>query len=112
MTENARVDATVAALRAGDLEEVGRLLDASHASLRDDYAASVPEVERTVERLEEAGAAGARMVGGGFGGAVLALLPPGVAVPGGALARRPRAPRPPRLSPSSSDSGRVSAHAT
>ena len=77
ITENARVDATVAALRAGDLDEVGRLLDASHASLRDDYAASVPEVERTVERLEQAGAVGARMVGGGFGGAVLALLPPG-----------------------------------
>ena len=85
LTENARVDATIAALRAGDLAEVGRLLDASHASLRDDYAASVPEVEATVERLKAAGAAGARMVGGGFGGAVLALLPPGVAVPAGAL---------------------------
>ena len=85
ISENARVDATVAALRAGDLEQVGRLLDASHASLRDDYAASVPEVEATVERLKEAGAVGARMVGGGFGGAVLALLPPGVAVPDGAL---------------------------
>ena len=45
-TENDRVDATVAALERGDLEEVGRLLDASHASLRDDYDASVPEVER------------------------------------------------------------------
>jgi galactokinase len=85
LTENARVDAMVAALRAGDLEEAARLLDASHASLRDDYAASVPEVERAVERLKRAGAAGARMVGGGFGGAVLALLPPGVAVPDGAL---------------------------
>jgi galactokinase len=78
VTENARVDAVVRALQAGDLEEVGALLDASHASLRDDYEASVPEVERTVERLKEAGAAGARMVGGGFGGAVLALLGPGV----------------------------------
>jgi galactokinase len=85
ITENARVDATVDALRAGDLEEVGRLLDASHASLRDDYAASVPEVEATVERLKDAGAVGARMVGGGFGGAVLALLPPGAGVPDGAL---------------------------
>jgi galactokinase len=92
MTENARVDATVAALRAGDLEQVGRLLDASHASLRDDYAASVPEVEATVERLKQAGAVGARMVGGGFGGAVLALLPPGVAVPGGALRVAPGLP--------------------
>jgi galactokinase len=92
ISENARVDATVAALRAGDLEEVGRLLDAGHASLRDDYAASVPEVERTVEALKAAGAAGARMVGGGFGGAVLGLLRPGVAVPAGALAVAPGPP--------------------
>src|SRR5215217_253374 len=77
LTENARVDAMVEALRTGDLEEAGGLLDASHASLRQDYEASVPEVEHTVERLKHAGAAGARMVGGGFGGAVLALLPPG-----------------------------------
>ena len=48
LSENRRVDETVAALRAGDLEAVGRLLDASHASLRDDYEASVPEVEATV----------------------------------------------------------------
>jgi galactokinase len=92
ITENARVDATIAALRAEELDEVGRLLDASHASLRDDYAASVPEVEQTVERLKEVGAAGARMVGGGFGGAVLALLPPGVAVPDGALRVAPGPP--------------------
>ena len=77
LTENERVDRTVDALTAGDLGEVARLLDASHASLRDDYDASVPEVERTVERLRRAGAAGARMVGGGFGGSVLALFPPG-----------------------------------
>jgi galactokinase len=86
MTENARVDAMVAALRAGDLEQAGRLLDEGHASLRDDYAASVPEVERTVERLKAAGAAGARMVGGGFGGAVLALFRPGGSPPAGAFA--------------------------
>ena len=55
LSENGRVDATVEALRAGDLEAVGRLLDASHASLRDDYEASVPEVEATVERLKAAG---------------------------------------------------------
>ena len=85
LTENARVDAMVVALRAGDLAEAGRLLDASHASLRDDYDASVPEVERTVTRLKAAGAAGARMVGGGFGGAVLALLGPGVDAPAGAV---------------------------
>jgi galactokinase len=92
LSENARVDAMVTALRDGDLPEAGRLLDASHASLRDDYAASVPEVERTVERLKAAGAAGARMVGGGFGGSVLALLGPGVAAPAGALVVAPGPP--------------------
>jgi galactokinase len=79
VTENARVEATIAALHAGDLRAVGELLDASHASLRDDYEASVPEVEAAVSALKDAGAAGARMVGGGFGGSVLALLPPGAA---------------------------------
>ena len=92
ISENDRVDATIAALRAGDLERVAELLDAGHASLRDDYDASVPEVERTVERLKQAGAAGARMVGGGFGGAVLGLLRPGVGVPAGALAVAPGLP--------------------
>jgi galactokinase len=92
LSENARVDATVDALRARDLEAVGRLLDASHASLRDDYEASVPEVEATVERLKAAGAAGARMMGGGFGGAVLALFPPGAALPDGATVVVPGPP--------------------
>ena len=92
LTENARVDATAAALDGHDLETVAALLDASHASLRDDYEASVPEVEATVERLKAVGAAGARMVGGGFGGSVLALLPPGVARPAAALAVTPGAP--------------------
>ena len=50
-----------------------------------------------MERLKEAGAAGARMVGGGFGGAVLALLPPGVAVPDGALGVVPGRPPPASL---------------
>jgi galactokinase len=81
LDENARVDATVRALHDQDLGEVGRLLDASHASLRDLYDASTDKVEATVQRLRDHGAAGARMVGGGFGGHVLALLPPGVAVP-------------------------------
>jgi galactokinase len=89
LTENARVDAMVAALGGSDLEAAGRLLDASHASLRDDYAASVPAVERTVAALHAAGAAGARMVGGGFGGSVLALLGPGVVAPPGAVAVAP-----------------------
>jgi galactokinase len=92
LSENGRVDATVAALRAGDLEEVGRLLDASHASLRDDYDASVPEVEAVVDRLKGAGAAGARMMGGGFGGAVLALFTPGAALPDDATLVAPGPP--------------------
>jgi len=89
LTENARVDAMAAALAAHDLERAGALLSASHASLRDDYEASVPEVERTVEALERAGAAGARMVGGGFGGSVLALFPPGATPPEGAVSVAP-----------------------
>ena len=77
LSENARVDAAVAALRDGDLEQLGALLDASHASLRDDYEVSVDAVERTVARLKDAGAVGARIVGGGFGGSVLALFASG-----------------------------------
>ena len=87
--ENARVDEMVAALERHDLERAAELLDASHASLRDLYDASVPEVEATVDALKRAGAAGARMVGGGFGGSVLALLPPGADVPDGAVAVAP-----------------------
>ena len=90
-TENARVDDAIAALQARDLEALGALLDASHASLRDDYEASTDAVERTVAALRDHGAAGARMVGGGFGGHVLALLPPGTRVPDGALAVIPSA---------------------
>jgi len=81
--ENARVKDTVAALRTGDLPAVGRLLNASHASLRDQYEVSTPAVETAVERLLRAGATGARIVGGGFGGYVLGLLAPGVHAPEG-----------------------------
>jgi galactokinase len=84
LSENERVDAAVAALAAGDLEELGRLLDASHRSLRDDYEVSVPAVEEAVSACKEAGALGARIMGGGFGGSVLALFPPGAAPPAGA----------------------------
>ena len=90
--ENARVDAMAQALEHRDLVRAGALLDASHASLRDDYESSVPEVEATVERLKAHGAAGARMVGGGFGGSVLALFAPGVAAPGDAVAVAPGPP--------------------
>jgi galactokinase len=87
--ENKRVDAAVSALARGDLPELGRLLDASHASLRDLYEVSTDAVETTVEMLREAGAAGARIVGGGFGGHVLALFPPDASPPSGAYPVRP-----------------------
>jgi galactokinase len=83
LSENERVDAAVAALAAGDLAGLGRLLDASHRSLRDDYEVSVPAVEEAVNACKEAGALGARIMGGGFGGSVLALFPPGPELPPG-----------------------------
>jgi galactokinase len=89
VTENARVQETVAALSNGDLERVGALLNASHASLRDCFAISTPTVERTVKTLVDAGAIGARIVGGGFGGHVLGLLPPETQPPPGALEVEP-----------------------
>jgi galactokinase len=92
LSENARVDAAVRALREGDLAALGRLLDASHASLRDDYEVSVDAVERTVMRLKDAGAVGARIMGGGFGGSVLALFGPGAAVPQDATVVEPAGP--------------------
>jgi galactokinase len=92
LTENARVDAAVAALRAGDLPALGELIDASHASLRDDYEVSVDAVERTVARLEDAGAAGARIMGGGFGGSVLALFAPDAEPPQDATVVEPAGP--------------------
>jgi galactokinase len=81
LSENERVRRGVEALRSEDMAALAELLDASHASLRDDYEVSVPEVEATVERMKEAGATGARIMGGGFGGAVLALFPPGTKPP-------------------------------
>jgi len=89
--ENDRVRRAVDALRAGDCDELGRLLDESHASLRDLYEVSVPAVEATVASLRAAGAAGARLVGGGFGGSVLALFPPGKRPPAQALRVAPSA---------------------
>jgi galactokinase len=91
LSENKRVDAAVEALAAGDLPGLGRLLDASHRSLRDDYEVSVPAVEAAVAACREAGALGARIMGGGFGGSVLALFPPGAKPPRGAVAVEPGA---------------------
>ena len=89
LAENQRVEAAVVALRIGDLAGLGRLLNASHASLRDLYEVSVPAVESVVARLLAAGAVGARMVGGGFGGSVLALFPPDMPLPADAIALVP-----------------------
>jgi galactokinase len=89
VSEDARVGDTVAALERGDLGEVGRLLDASHASLRDDYEVSTDAVEDAVARCKRAGAVGARIMGGGFGGSVLALLPGDAEPPSGAVEVRP-----------------------
>jgi galactokinase len=75
--EIARVDATVLALRAGDLASVGKLLTASHRSSQTLFENSTPELDFLVERL--AGAPhvyGARLTGGGFGGAVMAVTSP------------------------------------
>jgi galactokinase len=60
-------------LRAHDDAEVGELLNASHRSLRDDYEVSTPDLDRLVEVAIAAGAIGARLVGGGFGGSIIAL---------------------------------------
>jgi galactokinase len=89
--ENERVLETIAALSVDDLPAVGELLNASHASLRDRYAVSTPAVEATVERLCQAGASGARVIGGGFGGSVLGLFAPDVHPPAGAHEVRPGA---------------------
>jgi galactokinase len=89
ITENQRVRDTVTALHDGDLPCVGKLLNASHASLRDRFAISTPAVEATVQRLLDAGAIGARIVGGGFGGHVLGLFGPEARPPEGAVAVAP-----------------------
>ncbi|MCC6166033.1 MAG: galactokinase [Caldilineaceae bacterium] len=78
VSENERVLATVAALERDDLAEVGRLMDASHASLRDDYAVSSPALDAMVEAMRSVdGCYGARLTGAGFGGCAVALVRPG-----------------------------------
>ena len=71
--ENARVLAAAGALEACDGDLLGRLMSESHASQRDLFEVSVPEVDALVELAEREGALGARLTGGGFGGAVAAL---------------------------------------
>ena len=81
--ENQRVRDFVAALVEDDLTEAGRLMTASHASLRDLYHTSTPMMDGAVERLcSHPGVFGARMTGGGFGGCVVALAVPGALTDG------------------------------
>ncbi len=78
VTENERVHAMVDALCAGDLAGAGHLMAASHMSLRDEFAVSVPPMDALVDLLlTTPGVFGARMTGGGFGGSAVALCRPG-----------------------------------
>ena len=78
VSENERVLATVEALRRGDLAEVGALMNASHASLRDDYLVSSPALDAMVDAMRSVeGCYGARLTGAGFGGCAVALVKPG-----------------------------------
>ncbi len=74
VTENARVLDTVDALKRSDLAAAGRLFDASHASMRDDFQISIPQIDALVEVARGVqGVYGARLTGGGFGGSIVAL---------------------------------------
>ena len=75
ITENQRVLDTVRTLREQGPAAIGDLLDASHRSMRDDFEISIPELDLVVETAQSNGAIGARMTGGGFGGAAIALVP-------------------------------------
>lgn len=74
VTEMKRVLDCVEALSTTDFKKVGQLINQSHASLRDDYTVSCPELDTAVDAANVAGALGARMVGGGFGGSAIALI--------------------------------------
>ncbi|KID30589.1 galactokinase [Prauserella rugosa] len=74
VTENARVLEAVEHLRRGRIADIGPVLDASHVSMRDDYRISCPELDLAVDTARTAGALGARMTGGGFGGSAIALV--------------------------------------
>ena len=78
VTENARVEAAVAALEEGAMPAVGQLLTASHRSMRDDYEITTPALDLAVEAALSAGALGARMTGGGFGGSTITLIEAGL----------------------------------
>jgi len=75
MSEIARADAAIAAMASGDVVKFGKLMNASHDSLRDDYEVSLPVIDRMVENLQAMnGVYGAKLTGAGFGGCVIALM--------------------------------------
>lgn len=74
LSENARVKAAANSLEANSIEAFGALMNESHVSMRDDFEISTPEVDAVVEASQEAGAFGARMTGGGFGGCIVSLV--------------------------------------
>jgi galactokinase len=98
ITENQRTLDCAELLRQGRLREIGPLLTASHASMRDDFENTVPEVDLAAEVMLAFGAYGARMTGGGFGGCVIGLFEPrqaraaAVAIDGAFAGRRYTAP--------------------
>ncbi len=75
ITENLRVLEFAAALEANNVEKQAELIAASHISQRDDFECSIPEIDALVESSIRFGVRGARLVGGGFGGAIIALVP-------------------------------------
>jgi galactokinase len=82
VTENQRVLDAVEALQKGDMKELGQLMQASHASMRDDYEVSVPEIDILVEEsMREPQVFGARLTGGGFGGSIVGICEPSQALP-------------------------------
>ncbi|HEV2592572.1 MAG TPA: galactokinase family protein [Gaiellaceae bacterium] len=74
VSENARVLEAAQALQRADVATLGRLMVESHASLRDDFEVSTPEIDRLVDTVIAAGAAGARLTGAGFGGCIVAVV--------------------------------------
>ncbi len=98
VSENARTTEAATALTAGDLKQMGRLMAASHTSMRDDFEITVPPIDELVSILQETiamqgGEGGARMTGGGFGGCVVAVMPSGYRdAAAAAVAKHYRAP--------------------
>jgi len=107
ISDDCRVRAAVDLLNAGDLAGLGPLLHASHASLRDDFEVSWPEADVAAAAAEAAGGLGARMMGGGFGGSVIALVPGDTEEPREAIATEyaSRGWAPPRFLPAPPSAG-------